>query len=195
MAAIEDFWDTIDRVYGAYLDATAGFLALGEKIGHGQAQASVALGLSREQLDSLPFIHGSGDPNVAGSVARHRTTQGQLVRRNRQNGENALFLGAMSIVSIYQFWEDHFRSEIAAELTMPRQDLTNDLLGDIRLIRIAIVHHGGVAKSEIERCRLLTWFKSGDAVTIDEDKMHDLVARLRTVCDEWLAQRAAIGST
>ena len=120
----------------------------------------------------------------------HQVTQGELKQRNQKNGENARFLGAMCVVSIYQFWEVRFRNEVAAELGVSRQSLQHNLFGDIRLIRIAILHHGGIAGKEIEKCTLLKWFKEGDEIRIDEDKMYDLIFKLRSVCDEWILQRS-----
>jgi hypothetical protein len=190
-SAIEGFWETVDRVYGAYLDANAGFHIFSERIAQLQAQTVISSGLSQEHLDNLTFFYGKGDPNEPGAVVQHQVSQGQLKHRNRKNGENALFLGAMSVVSIYQFWEDRFRTEVAAELGIPRHDLKHDILGDLRLIRHAIVHHGSIAKNEIENCALLRWFKEGDEITIDEDRMHELITRLREVCLAWVEQRQA----
>lgn len=189
--AIEEFWATIDRVYGTYLDANAGFAILGARIRELQSQEVVSSGSSREHLDTRSVFYGKGDPNSPDAVVQHKVAQGRLKARNRKNGENAQFLGAMSVVSIYQFWEDRFRNEIAAELGVLRQDLKHDLFGDLRLIRIAIIHHGGAAKKEIERCVLLRWFREGDEIILDEGRVFELITRLRGVCLQWMAQRDA----
>ena len=42
-------------------------------------------------------------------------------------------------------------------------DVRDDLLGDIRLLRNDIVHHGGIAtKANSGRCKILQWFNDGD---------------------------------
>jgi hypothetical protein len=102
-------------------------------------------------------------------------------------------MGSLCLVAIYQFWEDHFRNEVAAELKVDRGDLKHDLLGDIRLIRNTIVHHGGVAKADIAKCRLLKWFKPGDSVAIDEEKMKQIVFAIRGACEEWKKAREVVG--
>ena len=186
--SIENFWATVDQVYGAYLDANAGLHFFSERIAQIQDQTATSSSISKEKLDSLTFFYGKGDPNKPDSIVQHRVTQGQLKYRNRKNGENALFLGAMSIVLIYQFWEDHFRKEVATELKIPPRDLKHDLLGDLRLLRIAIIHNGSIAKKEIEKCKLLKWFKEGDEIVITEDRMHELIVRLRELCVIWLEQ-------
>ncbi len=149
--AIENFWETIDRIYGAYLDANAGLHAFRTKIEKLQAHIVTTMKIPPDELDKLDFIYSSGDPNVPQSIALHKTTQGELKHRNRKNGENALFLGGMCLVAINQFWEDRFRSDIARELSIERKDLKHDVFGDIRRMRHAINHHGAIAKEEISR--------------------------------------------
>jgi hypothetical protein len=189
--SIEAFWETIDQVNGAYLDANAGFRAFREQIIQVQTAAMASAGMSRENLDAAAVFYGRGHPDAPDAVVQHKITQGQLKRRNLQNGDNSLFLGSMSVVAIYQFWEDRFRNEIASEMNIPRKELEHNLLGDLRLIRIAIVHHGGIAKREIEKCMILKWFKEGDKISINEDKMHELIVQLRSLCSDWSAQLLA----
>lgn len=184
--SIRKFWETVDQIYGAYLDANSGFHAFREKITQIQSQMTTSSGGSLQDLDSRLFIHGHGDPNNADSRVLHKVTQGELKHRNRKNGENTLFLGSMSLVAIYQFWEDRFRGEISSEINIPREELKHDLLGDIRLIRIAIIHHGGIAKKEIEKCRVLKWFKEGDEIVIDEPRMDTLITELQILCNNWI---------
>lgn len=189
--AVEAFWETIDRAYGAFLDAATGFHFFREKIAELQQHTSSSLNIPTGELDSVSFIFGEGDPNTPNAVLLHTVSQGELKHRNRKNGENALFMGAMCLVAIYQFWEDRFRAEIAAELKLSRDALKHDLLGDIRLIRIGIVHHGGVAKPEIDRCKQLKWFKAGDVIEINDSRMKQVVFALRDVCRQWMIDRSA----
>src|SRR5687768_4213220 len=90
--AIEEFWETIGRVYGAYLDANAGFAMLRARITELQSQEVVSRGSLREHLDARSFFYGKGDPNTPDAVVQHKVTQGGLKARNRKNGENAQFL-------------------------------------------------------------------------------------------------------
>jgi hypothetical protein len=191
--AIESFWDTVDRAYGAYLDAHMGFHLVANTLTDLQKQFAPQLNLTPEQLDKLPFTFGHGAPDDPKSQRLHEVSQGEVKDRNRQHGENSLFMGSLCLVAIYQFWEDHFRNEVAAELKVDRGDLKHDLLGDIRLIRNTIVHHGGVAKADIAKCRLLKWFKPGDSVAIDEEKMKQIVFAIRGACEEWKKAREVVG--
>ena len=99
--SIEAFRKTIDQVYGAYLDANAGFASFKDHITRIQSQNTAFSESSGLDLDSLQFFHGRGNPNEPESVVLHEVTQGELKHRNQKDGENSLFLGRMSVVAIY----------------------------------------------------------------------------------------------
>ena len=50
----------------------------------------------------------------------HETTIGEYKRRNEDGGQNWVFLANVCLVGIYQYWEDHFRKEIASALAEER---------------------------------------------------------------------------
>ncbi len=180
--SINDFWNQIDEIYGTFLDSTASYHAFRTRIVELQGSTSAQFGKSIDELDQLRFIYGKGPPTDPSTKTQHVITQGELKSRLDKNGHNTLFLANLCVVAIYQYWEDHFRARIAADLGLASGDFKSDLLGDIRQIRIAIVHHGGVGKKDIEKCKLLTWFKAGDVVRIDEDRLYEIVVALRDAC-------------
>jgi hypothetical protein len=187
--AIESFWFVVDRVFGAYHDAMAGFHFLLDQIGHSQIIIASQLKVTLEHLDTVPFDYGIGDPDDPKHVIQHRVSQGELKRRNSKDGGNPLFMGSMCLVAIYQFWEDKFRGEIAKELGTSKELLLSDVMGDVRLIRIAIIHHGGVARQQIERCKTFKWFEAGSAIDIDNERMTAIVFAIRGECLRWIAER------
>ncbi len=185
--SIKAFWKQVDEIYGTFLDSAASYHAFHERISSIQASTSAQINKSVEELDQLRWIYGKGPPTDPGSEEQHVITQGALKERLVKNGHNTLFLARLCLVAIYQYWEDHYRAKIAADLGVQPAELKSDLMGDIRQIRIAIVHHGGVAKTEIEKCKILQWFKAGDSIVINEDRMYEIVVAIRNLCDQWLS--------
>jgi len=185
MNPIKQFEATVDAIYGVYLDSTTGFDKVRSWVEQQQQDTLRWLKESHpelatiEYLDSTQFIYGKGDPNTPDAVELHRCTQRQYKERNAPGGLNFLFIGNMVLVSIYQFWEDHFRAEVATYLNMAKNDLKEPIMGDIRHLRSSIVHHAGIALPAVERCEILRWFHEGDVVYLNKEKFETVIYEIK----------------
>ena len=181
MSPIDEFEVVADAIYGVYLDSTTGFTKLREWI---QLQQHNILQWLKETHPELAtedyvkktkFIYGKGDPNKPESIQLHRCTQKQYKERNDENGLNFLFIGNMTLVSIYQYWEDYYRNKIAEFLGCEKSELVEPVMGDIRLLRHSIIHHGGIATKNVENCEILRWYKEGQEIFIDKHKCEEII--------------------
>ncbi len=179
--ASEEFNGIIDYIYGVYLDSTTfAFRLFREWLINNQLSTSKITGQSIEDLDKAKFYFGVGDPNNSDSYVLHECTQGQLKKRNDKDNDNYIIIANLCIVLIYQYWEDHYRKQIAKELGLPNKDaLKSDIMGDLRLLRTSIIHHNAIAKKEVENCKLLKWFKEGDKIYIDSKKFENIVFHVK----------------
>ena len=117
-------------------------------------------------------------------MTQHITTQGQAKERNRKGGLNHAFLASMCLVTLYQFWEDHFRGRIADALGVdPATALKVPVFGDLRLIRNSIIHNAGVATSDTAKCEVLRWFKRGDWIELTDQQMESIINLLYKYVD------------
>jgi len=182
---IDEFEDVVTSIYGVYLMSTQGFNVLVKELTNVQLITVNKLITKPEHasvkyLDSLPYIFGKGAPNLPNSIELYRCTQGEYKERNSEKGTNSRFIGNMCIIAIYQYWEDYFRQKIANLLSMAsRNELTSDIMGDLRILRRSIIHHRGIALREVENCKLLRWFKQGDDIFIDKDMMQHVVFQVK----------------
>jgi hypothetical protein len=135
------------------------------------------------------MIYGKGDPNDSDAIELHRCTQGEFKVRNSKTGINQKFLGNMALVTIYQYWEDFHRSDIASDFGVEKDEVKSSIMGDIRLIRVSIVHHAGVALKNVEKCKLLQWYREGDEIFVDEVKFQEIVFQIK----KWLKHAAVNG--
>jgi len=165
MNAVNEFEEVVDHIYGVYLDATK--------------LASI------DYLDSVDMIYGKGVPDNPDSILLHRCSQKEYKERNTDKGINYKFIGNMALVSLYQYWEDHYRAKVADQFGLRKNELLAPIMGDIRLIRISIVHHAGVALREIEACEVLSWYKEGDAIFIDKDKVQEIILHVKKLIKKW----------
>lgn len=180
---IEGFRRQVDAIYGVFLHSAASFVILLKEIGKWQRSSRTEGNLSIEYLDQALFMYDTGKPTDSSSVVLHAITQGELKRRLTKNGPNTMFLANLCLVAIYQFWEEEYRVKISGLLRGSRLD--SDVMGDVRLLRIAVIHRGAVARDQILRCKVLKWFRPGDPIQISEDRMHALVQAIGQECDKW----------
>jgi hypothetical protein len=184
---VEEMRDVLKQVFGIMLDARQGFYHVAQKTEEVQKKLLYQVpGATIQNLDASLYAYNDGPPQHEPDDPKapwlHRTTQGELKRRNRRGALNDVFIGNMCLVALYTYWEDEYRNKFATALGKPRDKVRVPVLGDVRLIRNSIVHHRAVALEEIEKCTTLLWFKAGDAIDISDDRFREMVRLI----DSWL---------
>jgi hypothetical protein len=177
--ALNEFEQLVNDLYGVYLDATSGFRLFRDRLEQGQKAAMKFFpGKTLAEMDDNIFNIGEGNPNEPGSEILHRTTTGAFKQRNDIGGANFTFIANMLLVAIYQYWDDYYRDQIATALAKCKDDVKSDIMGDIRLFRNSIVHHRAIAKPEIEKCKLLKWFKPGQSISLDKAQVKQIIIEI-----------------
>jgi hypothetical protein len=195
-AILEQFEAVVDSIYGVYLDSTQGFELGRKRIDETQQTTLEKLRATHpdlasiEYLDSAAMLYGKGDPNEAGAVLLHRCTQAQFKMRNEPGGDNYRFIANLCLVTLYQYWDDFFRGELALALCVPKNDIESSVMGDIRYFRQSIIHNRGIAIREVEKCRVLKWFHRGELVYLDPDKFEILVSEVKRFIREFAGASA-----
>jgi len=143
MSPIEEYEEILERIFSIYLDATEGFRHI--------AKTSVIFTVDVEPKPKVRDLRGESPAgHVIYKLGSHETgdymelsarTGKQIIADNQDDGPNWDFMGAMSIVAAYQFWEDHYRASIAGHLGLGDKPLTIPIFGDQRRFRRCIVHN------------------------------------------------------
>ena len=181
MRYLDEFESFVTSVCGIYWMSIGGYRLLVNEMSESQKRQILQLKVkspsnaNMEFVDSLPCMYCEGDPNLPGALVLYTCSQKEYKEINRENGSNWGFIGRMCVLTIYQYWEDYFRGEIAIQLGVRRGEIISDIMGDLRLIRHSIIHHGGVALKEVENCKVINWFKEGDEISIDENKFKQII--------------------
>ncbi len=184
---LSEFEDVVTSIYGVYLMSTQGFHLLAKELTNIQLTTINQFRSTRPELasiqylDSTTYIFGKGDPNLPNSIELYRCTQGEYKERNSEKGTNFRFIGNMCVIAIYQYWEDYFRQKIANLLNKTnKNELTSDIMGDLKILRRSIIHHRSIALKEVENCKLLRWFQKGDDIFIDKKMMEYIVFQVKS---------------
>jgi len=184
------------KLQGFYLDAVAGFTYVRQHVEAEQARARrYVAGTeldSQEFQDTLMFGYDGIFSDEFCTSGIHRATQGEVRVRNAQDGSNFNTLAQLCITSFYDFWEDYLRREyvIAKGFLDPnkrdskiiekvvRENAANDLWGDLYRLRTSIVHNRGIAISDVSKCKIIKWFRPGEAILITPDRMRAIFLAL-----------------
>ncbi|MAE44427.1 MAG: hypothetical protein CMF63_05510 [Magnetovibrio sp.] len=198
----EEFTQVWIRLQAFYLDAVAGFAFVRSHVESDQARArSHFRGSefdSEEFQDTRMFTYSEIFSEDFCTSGIHEATQGEVKDRNKPGGANFTTLGQLCLVTFYDFWNDYLRREYviakghldreeSSELvvkTCLREHASHDLWGDLRLLRSSIVHNRGIATSNVIRCKLITWFKPGDPISITPEHMRAIFLALLTYRNE-----------
>ena len=153
--------ETVDAIYGTYLDACDGFShvrARATEIEDESVRSYENLKTRRPELSHLAFGGAEfsyGRVVPAGSQPRylhlHQVPVETLRRRNEEGGTNFQFIGNVCVVTLFQYWEDHYRSQFADDLGVEKSDLQVPIFGDLMRYRRAIIHNRAVATVEMEK--------------------------------------------
>ena len=104
-----------------------------------------------------PFRVGVGNP-VSGLYPAS-ISLGNLLKKSDQNGDFKYLIANLTIVAIYSIWEDRYRNKIAQELKLFAKNAKNriksNIMGDLRLVRICIVHKNSLLSDEALKFKVL----------------------------------------
>lgn len=185
----DEFTQLWERLQAFYLDAAAGFQFVLDQVESEQERSRSYV--QGSELDSQAFQDTRGfsyarifsDEFCTSGI--HRSKQGEVRKRNALGGVNYVTLGQLCVVSFYDYWNDYLRREYAiAKGKLGREEhdesvvrealrdhASHDLWGDLRVLRISIVHNRGIAVSDVTGCRLIRWFQPGDPILITPNHM------------------------
>ena len=109
---------------------------------------------------SDPYRVGVGHP-VSGLYPASLSL-GEVLDKSDQNGDFKNLIGKLTIVAIFSIWEDCYRDKIAEELNLTlngnkarKNRIASELMGDLRHIRICIVHKNSMLSDESSRFSIL----------------------------------------
>jgi len=172
-----EFDAKIKALHTLYLDSIVGYSVLHERLRSHQENIRVFLGehefateefqntcvIAYKDISACDFMPASLSPVMK---------QGELLHRVVSDGQNALQLGSQCIVDVFSYWDEYLRKEIGKASGVPHEEIKSDFWGDLRLIRHSIVHCRGIASPKMAECKLIKWFKPGDNIKLDYQKMH-----------------------
>lgn len=180
-----EFAEFIEDFHALFLDSIVGYELIHENLERHQSDLRKILGsheyATKEFQDTCLIAYkdlGGQDHQLVSTSPLMK--QGPLRSRIESDGKNTRTFGNMIIVSSYAYWEEYLRIEIGKAMGVLDSDATNtdatrailneevknDFWGDMRYLRNSIVHAHGIANSDVDKCKVIKWFKSGDRIIL-----------------------------
>jgi hypothetical protein len=177
----DEMCGVIDLLTGVFLDATSGMerLVLDLRLERDELAAQIrAIKPDAPLADVDPPVTYRGIAEGSEGPL-HFTSTSEYIERNSVGGHNWFLLAHLCLVSIYQYWDDQYRPRIAAAQNQPKDSVQLQIMGELRHLRISILHAGGKAVPQLARSELLPRYEPGAAIAIDPQTFLDITFALK----------------
>lgn len=144
LPVLRDFIDFVNRQVGLYSDCLSGFQ--GNKVRIERQVARVRYPSSRRVENGQPVIVWASveDPSRP-DVIHHRIIRAdEFANVNSEAGFNEQQVCWAIIVFLFAYWGEEVRPRIASIRGVKSDEVKMDALGDLRILRNAIIHNAGV---------------------------------------------------
>jgi len=160
---IDEFWDGILELYTSYKIALMGLLQVNESYAN-------ALKIN---------------PDLKNFIIRDENHKYEIkldaidfVKKNSRNGYFKQTLAGVYLSSIYQLWEDKYREELAILNNKPKSQIKSELIGEIRILRQAIIHNNFKPITDLKKMKILDFIKIDDFINLSFDEMSKIILLL-----------------
>lgn len=194
---LNEFIAFVNQQVGMYTDALAGFAGH-----HTQIELQVHRvnrPVERRVEDGMQVVVWASyeDPTKPEIIHNRIIRAGDYLEANASGGSNEQQHARAILIFLFTFWEDEIRPRLASVKEVELNQVRSDVMGDLRIIRHAILHAKGIVrKEEHRRLRVL-----GHLVPVDEqihlphEVMRDVFVLIKQDCArlmfEWLGVKDA----
>jgi hypothetical protein len=128
------------------------------------------------------LILGLGDPNDAEAIGYQRWLLASIPERLAKGEPVERAFGQQWIVLVHTGWEHNFRPRLARADAVEVNEVRDDAMSDIRLMRNDVVHHHGVASANNSgKCRILRWADNGDPIVVSKRRVAEFMSHFGLV--------------
>ena len=182
LETLREFIDFVNYQVSVYMDALAGFAGNKTRI---EFQVARVLRKTQQRKDgdgvNVMVWSSFEDPGSPDVIHNRITRAADYIAYNSVHGFNEQQHVRAIIVMIFSFWNEEIRPRLARCKNLDSNDIKVDALGDLRLLRHAIIHNKGVlsgpghAKLKV----IKDMFAPEAEIVVSHDQMHNLFIALK----------------
>lgn len=182
LETLREFIDFVNRQVGVYMDALAGFAGNKTRL---EFQVARVLRRTQQRKDAdgvNVMVWSSFEDQGSPDIIHNRVTRAvDYIAYNSIHGFNEQQHARAIVVMIFAFWNEEIRPRLARCKNIDPNEIKVDALGDLRLLRHAIIHNKGVL-SQAAQAKLKVMkdlFVPDTEIVASHDDMHRLFSALK----------------
>lgn len=182
---IREYIDFVNEQVGMYMDALAGFS------GH---YTRVERQIFRENRPQHTHIGKNGIPETVWASYEDPTKpdiiHNRIIRStdylaaNRKGGSNEQQHSRAILVFLFSYWEEEIRPRLATLLNVDVNEIKSDIMGDLRILRNAVLHSKSILRKEKYRQlkKLSKMFTENTPIQLSYEVMHRIFVLIKQDC-------------
>lgn len=182
LEVLRGFIDFVNRQLGVYCDCLSSFQ--GNKVRIERQVARVSRLASRLLGNGQTILMRASleDPARPDVIHQRIIRADEFITSNSEAGFNEQQVCWSIIVFVFAFWDEEIRPQIAKIRGVKPDEVKIDAFGDLRVLRISIVHNGGVLKAaDHAKLRVLKGICQANAkISLTHDQMHSIFVAIKS---------------
>lgn len=195
---IREYIDFVNRQVGVYMDALAGFAGNYTRVERQVHRINRPVNSRIDNPGQHVVVWASYEDPTQPEVIHNRIIRASdYIAANSEGGSNVQQHSQAVLVFLFTYWEDEIRPRLSASKSVELQEISSDIMGDLRILRNVILHAKGIMRPEKhkELKRLSDMFIVDQPVHISYESMHRIFVLIKQDCArmlyEWLGIKDA----
>jgi len=194
---IREYIDFVNEQVGTYMDALAGFAGHYTRVQRQIHRISRPVGKQQKNGENI-VVYASYEDSSKPDIVHNRIVRANTyIEANSPGGSNEQRHARAIVVFLFTYWEDEIRPRLAAAKSAPVNEIKSDIMGDVRILRHAILHAKSIIRpKEHRRLKIVgSMFPPSTPIHISYDDMHRLFVLIKQDCAQlmfsWLGVKDA----
>ena len=194
---IREYIDFVNRQVGVYMDACAGFAGNRARVERQVHRINRPVKRRKESGEEI-VVWASYEDSTKPDVIHNRITRAsEYIAANAEGGSNEQQHAHAIVIFLFTYWEDEIRPRLAKAQGVAIRDIRSDAMGDLRLLRHAILHTKAIIRAKKYRKlkKVQRLVAADQPIRISYDGMHQIFILVKQdltkLLFEWLGVKVA----
>jgi len=195
---IREYIDFVNQQVGVYMDALAGFAGHHTRVERQVHRVNRPTKTGVDEKGQQVVVWASYEDPTKPDVIHNRIIRASdYLAANSKGGSNEQQHARAVLVFLFTYWELEIRPRLAASKGVDLEEIRSDVMGDLRILRNAILHAKGMMPPEEHRRmkKLSDLFVADQPIHIPYENMHRIFVVVKQDCArmlfDWLGVKDA----